>query len=482
MGEKSVAKEPVDKKSVDERSVAKASATESQQPFQRCLDKAVACSKQSRWDEAIAHYREALMLQPDTQQAWIYVAVGQLMMKKEQVDKAIVSYKKAIAIAPEMADAYVHLGFALEKKQLTSEAIASYRRATSLSPVQPPWVYEQLSKRLRKRAKQDYRLAIVSDAHAMYLQDRLSCFDRLSDSLEKTYGSLGVCTKQDIRSLYLEAGNKDQKSAGFTSRLAAFGFLSPQNTPVNPAGYYLINENLKTVYCSIPKNACTLFKTMMVDNSPLKESFEASGLGIHDFLSQRIEDIGADYLLECLNSPDYFKFAILRNPFDRAVSGYLDKFAKHVVPEAFVQDIILNVQTSLGLAKDIEKSITFSQFVDYLARTPDQDLNDHWRSQHSFISTVGFDFIGQFEKMPSVIASLENVFGINIQKKVSSHITQYKQFESLQDFQNMYPQQLRSLEAMPNPLQLATGEVRRKLNSRYRRDIARYKHEFDLDI
>ncbi len=185
-------------------------------------------------------------------------------------------------------------------------------------------------------------------------------------------------------------------------------------------------------------------------------------------------------MLDCLSSPEYFKFVVLRNPFRRLVSGYLDKFAKHVVPEAFASDVIANVQAALGLEVDVEKSITFSQFIDYLVRTPDRELNDHWRPQHNFIASVPFDFTGQFEAIDSVVSHLEDSLSIRVRKKVSSHVTQYRQFDTDFEFWNMYPYELRALGGMPRASQLFSEDLKLRIQSRYRYDIQIYEQAFDV--
>ena len=266
----------------------------------------------------------------------------------------------------------------------------------------------QLTDVLSQKAITEIHHSAVRYLQLMRRQDR---FDNLSE-LSRTLNKLDEASSKGNRQSWLASWKvlleQDPKSYAFAHSLTQLGFLGRDRSSVNPAGYYFVNEQLKTVYCSIPKNACTLFKTMLVDNSKFKSEFEASGTGVHEFSNQRLQVSSAAYLLECLSSKEYFKFVILRNPFDRIVSGYLDKFAKHVIPEAFVQNIILDVQTSLGLVPDIEKSITFSQFVDYLATTPDNQLNDHWRPQNNFVSTVNFDFVGQFEFMDDIIKTLES--------------------------------------------------------------------------
>ncbi len=403
--------------------------------FQQYVEQAKSCVEQSQWEEAIAAYKAAIKVQP-IEHVWIYLALGPLLVKQGSVDDAIACYKKALALEPNSSKAYTLLGLALEQKGLLSESIASYRKAIAIEP-QPAWVYQKLASIIHQNPDSDPLESAASYIRAMYIQDRYSSYNQMHQVLSVLLELSETAYKQKMQSLWKNSEYQDPQNALFARRLVTLGFLDTHKSPVNPAGYYFINEELKTVYCSIPKNACTLFKRMLVDNSPLKQEFDTSPQNIHTFLNQKIPNTSARHLLKCLSSSDYFKFVVLRNPFCRLVSGYLDKFAKHVMPEPFVREVIANVQTALAIEPDIKKSITFSQFVNYLVRTPDHELNDHWRPQHNFIAAVPFDFIGQFEAMDSVISDLEDTLNISIRKRVSSHITQYRQFNTDFEFWNM---------------------------------------------
>ena len=334
-----------------------------------------------------------------------------------------------------------------------------------------------------KKLSDEHKQAIVSYAGSMADQDKLNSFENLRVLIKESGISSEKNFNQEIQSLCRSLYNKNCKSAFLLEQLTQLGFLSPNNSSVNPAGYYFINEKLKIVYCSIQKNACTLFKNMLVDNSDLKVKFETSNENIHDFLNQQIPNNSVSHLLSCLSSSEYFKFVILRDPFQRVVSGYLDKIAKHVVPEVFAQEVILSVQTFLGIPPDIQQSITFSQFIDYLVRTPDQQLNDHWRPQYNFIATVKFNLFGQFESLDTVVETLEKNFDIRIRRQVSTHITKYRHFDKDLEFHHMYPHELRRLEGgMPVAKNFFTDELSQKFQLRYEQDIALYNRHFKTSI
>jgi hypothetical protein len=244
--------------------------------------------------------------------------------------------------------------------------------------------------------------------------------------------------------------------------------------------FYLVDRDRKIIFCRIPKNANSLFTYMMLDLSKYREDYERSNLTFSQYISQNKQNFFLKDLNN-LNEREYFKFAILRNPFKRLVSGYLDRFVKRPV-NINSQPAIENVYNFLGMEIDLKRSITFSQFVHYLARTEDKDLDLHWRPQVNFLGLglFEFDFIGQFEELNSIIQFLENKLEITIKTEVSNkvHITNYANFNSGEQFHDFYPHELNQLEGLPKSQNLYTPELENLVRQRYANDIKIYEEKF----
>jgi tetratricopeptide (TPR) repeat protein len=78
-------------------------------------------------DEAIAAYRQAIVLKPE--EASVHFGLGFLLARNERSDEAISAFRDALARAPNYAEAQLHLARALAKKEAFDEAIAAYRKA-----------------------------------------------------------------------------------------------------------------------------------------------------------------------------------------------------------------------------------------------------------------------------------------------------------------------------------------------------------------
>ncbi len=244
--------------------------------------------------------------------------------------------------------------------------------------------------------------------------------------------------------------------------------------------YYLVEHSHKIAYCPIGKNACTLLKNMLLTISPEQENYQQSNLKMHEYIDKN-KSLFTLKDFSYLEHSDYFKFIVIRNPFKRLVSTYVDKFVKrrnnkdpHALP------VIKSVYEYLGLEPNFAKSITFSQFIDYLLRTEDRHLDGHWRPQAVYFAAnlVKFNFVGQFEKLDNVINHLEKQLKLKIDANVSKHRLDYGDFTGKEKFNNIYPEQLSKLAATPKSKQFYTPQLEEKVRIRYAEDIAIYEKEF----
>ena len=83
-------------------------------------------------EEAEDSYKKALALKPDFAQA--YYNLGIMLQKLHKLEEAEASYKKAIALNPDFAIAHNNLGNTLKDLGRLNEAEASYKKAIALKP------------------------------------------------------------------------------------------------------------------------------------------------------------------------------------------------------------------------------------------------------------------------------------------------------------------------------------------------------------
>ena len=149
------------------------------------------------------------------------------------------------------------------------------------------------------------------------------------------------------------------------------------------------------IYFANPKVACSTIKaTLQKLEAETAQINLPETRKIHDktqslLLSPR--DIGFDRFLAMLEDDRIFKFCFVRNPYTRLLSGFLDKVKRRWYRA--------NFKDSLGLSFDVDRDVTFLEFVREIEPMPARDMNKHWRVQTQQVlwDWVKYDRVSKFE-------------------------------------------------------------------------------------
>ncbi len=85
-----------------------------------------------RLDEAIAHYRQMIALEPAL--AGAHHNLANALFGQGKLKDAEASYRRALALQPSLANAHNNLGIVLFEQNKVAEAVTCYRQALSLAP------------------------------------------------------------------------------------------------------------------------------------------------------------------------------------------------------------------------------------------------------------------------------------------------------------------------------------------------------------
>jgi len=150
---------------------------------------------------------------------------------------------------------------------------------------------------------------------------------------------------------------------------------------------------------------------------------------VFDVLEQANINLDAELSMKChypINKyKEYFKFAFVRNPWDRLVSCWLNKVVNANYFQ-FSADRLLEMQK-------------FENFVNFVADHNIERCDHHIRLQSKLIDLNNVDYIGRFEDFEEHLLKVIQLIGldsINIkQKNASKNRTNYRQYydESLRN-------------------------------------------------
>jgi hypothetical protein len=267
--------------------------------------------------------------------------------------------------------------------------------------------------------------------------------------------------------------------------------IYPTPAPEEPAVFdnwmkrhYIAVQKHRIIYCPIEKNACTYFKRLLLEQSEVAQEYRESGLESHTFINQRQKLLLSD--LRQLRDETYLRFVIVREPIERVVSAYLNKF---VLNQNFrwAIDAAEKYAAIDPSFQEIDQSLSFRQFVQMLAAYPDDQLDLHWRPQSAFFDPVVgcFDYIVPMESISQFVNVLETRCNTTFSRQKTRNQNQYQFYanhgvganDSLSDqpMCDWKPADLRTLNPYPDPQTLVVSEIREQLLKRYARDIELYQ-------
>lgn len=228
-----------------------------------------------------------------------------------------------------------------------------------------------------------------------------------------------------------------------------------------------------SIYSFIPKNACSTMRVALaIANQCIRDASEF--LWIHE----NNETFRAT--LQDLITCDY-SFVILRDPFARLASVYLDKIASKTVEAAWA------LHKATGRQVDLEE-LTFTNFVRILVRGSNRTLDPHWRAQSDFLVYETYDDYFALERLDEAATVLSEKARLPIvdARPLTKHgIAGYRLLEPDADFSATPAFEIRRLQKdaqCPHPKSLYTQESIRKVAQLYAADIRLYTDKTGCEL
>nr|XP_061796543.1 carbohydrate sulfotransferase 8-like [Nerophis lumbriciformis] len=208
-----------------------------------------------------------------------------------------------------------------------------------------------------------------------------------------------------IQVSYLFGNIQDQRRQLIKTMCSKYKSNMSKTITRHHVNHIYVEDKYKILYCEVPKVGCSNWKRVL-----LMLSGHASDI-------EKITHQGTyrDLPLKTLNTFDqagimermanYTKFMFVRDPLERLVSAYRDKFENHnaYYHTLFGRVIISKYRPNASkLALEYGDGVTFLEFVQYLLDMPPSVSKDiHWEAANRLCNPchIDYDFIGKFENM-----------------------------------------------------------------------------------
>jgi len=254
--------------------------------------------------------------------------------------------------------------------------------------------------------------------------------------------------------------------------------LGPKNGLPWPFGAYMVSERHRLLYIPIAKCACTSLKSMMVKLAGITQPKTAIRLDVHRVTDRfntgaLLKDKPIERARAILAAEDYTKFTVMRDPLERLVSAYLEKFVynrRQRQNQLHIRPVLRAIRGGENVAPD--PGISFREFVTYILAQDPYDLDPHWRPQHLyFISVPHLTRIFRLENIDALPPFLQQAIG---QPVTLAHRNRTRRSDrSVAGAADLTAEELEALGAI-DPTSLLAPELEAAIREGYREDLEYY--------
>lgn len=192
-----------------------------------------------------------------------------------------------------------------------------------------------------------------------------------------------------------------------------------------PLRQVFVAPSAKVMYCPIGKNACSYMKSQMVRIGDVRHR-QSVLRSIHFFTDHantgvQLSDYPREDVDRWLGDREFFKFAILRDPRERLLSAYIEKFVAGRLEGGNIghtRTVIIPVQRDGGLeVPDYQRGISFQDFVNFVVTHPPHVLDAHWRPQETYLSGIEYDRFYRLDQINDITEELKRRSGVDLPLK-----------------------------------------------------------------
>ncbi|XP_043546482.1 carbohydrate sulfotransferase 14 [Chiloscyllium plagiosum] len=177
-----------------------------------------------------------------------------------------------------------------------------------------------------------------------------------------------------------------------------FDLTSPQRR--NLLKHILVNDKYRFLYCYVPKVACSNWKRVIKVLSGVLDNVHVQIKMDHKNDLVFLGDLKNSEIKYRLRH--YYKFLFVRDPMERLLSAYKNKFGEiEAYQRRYGMEIVRRYRKHVGQSRGDD--VTFTEFLQYLVDEDVESMNEHWMPVYNLCQpcAVTYDYIGSYERLQS---------------------------------------------------------------------------------
>lgn len=163
--------------------------------------------------------------------------------------------------------------------------------------------------------------------------------------------------------------------------------------------HILVSDRYRFLYCYVPKVACSNWKRVLKVLAGVLDNVDVRLKMDHRSDLVFLADLRPDEIHYRLQH--YFKFLFVRDPLERLLSAYRNKFGEiREYQQRYGVEIVKRYRAGAG-PSPAGDDVTFPEFLRYLADEDPERMNEHWMPVYHLCQpcAVRYDFVGSYERL-----------------------------------------------------------------------------------
>ena len=183
-----------------------------------------------------------------------------------------------------------------------------------------------------------------------------------------------------------------------------------------------VDDKHGVMCCFVAKVACSTWKYIMINATGRVNDVPRGRIAIHSRPYMRTVGLHvlSDYTPEEIEHrlKNYYKFMLVRHPFDRLSSAYREKFGSenHYYHKALGKGIIKKYRKNASKESlETGNDVTFREFVQFVLDGKPPNYNDHWKRFYEVCDPcrVKYNHVGKLETMSEDARIMFPILGLS---------------------------------------------------------------------